>query len=230
MQAPQDGTNTAASPDAPGADHRFRTEQLCQACVRLLSVDGAAVVARGGPSYEQLLYATNPVVDRLIDLQFVLGEGPGNDTDSLRGPVSAADLLSTSALDRWPGFAREAAAIGARAMFALPLQVSAEPYGALVMYRGTAGDLTSEQWVQAVLLAEAGSRLVLDDYPVGGSRSQELFTGADEVAQATGMIAVQRGITPPQALVELRAASFAQGRPVTDLAKDVLEGRVSFSR
>lgn len=226
MQAPRDGMNPAA--DLNG-DHGSRTARLCRATVRLLSIDGAAVVIRSGTSYEQLLCATDQVMARLVDLQFVLGEGPGRDTDIRRNPVAADDLLATSALDRWPGFAREAAAVGARAVFAFPLQVGAEPYGALLLYRRLPGDLTAEQWVQAVLLAEAGSRLVLDDFPNGGSRIQDLFTGADEVAQATGMIAVLRGITPAQALVELRAASFTQGRPMTDLARDVINGRVTFS-
>ena len=114
-------------------------------------------------------------------------------------------------------------------MFAFPLQVGAVPYGVLTLYRGVPAGLTGGQWTQAVLLANAGSRLVVDDFPANGTPTEDLFTDMDKVAQATGMVAVQREITVLEALLELRAAAFAQGRPVTDIARAVLAGRISFT-
>jgi AmiR/NasT family two-component response regulator len=47
-----------------------------------------------------------------------------------------------------------------------------------------------------------------------------------EVAQATGMLVAQLDITAAAALVRLRAHAYATGRPVTDVARDILEFRL----
>ncbi len=54
--------------------------------------------------------------------------------------------------------------------------------------------------------------------------------GTDRIVihQATGMIAAQLDDTIANALARLRAAAFASGRPIYDLAKDVVERRVRF--
>ena len=48
------------------------------------------------------------------------------------------------------------------------------------------------------------------------------------VHQATGMIAAQLDETTSNALARLRAAAFASGRPMYDIARDVVERRVWF--
>jgi AmiR/NasT family two-component response regulator len=54
--------------------------------------------------------------------------------------------------------------------------------------------------------------------------------GTDRIViyQATGMIAAQLDDTVSDALARLRAAAFASGRPVYDIAQDVVERRVRF--
>jgi AmiR/NasT family two-component response regulator len=49
-----------------------------------------------------------------------------------------------------------------------------------------------------------------------------------EVHQATGVVSVHAAVTLHEALLLLRARAFAEQRPVGDLAKDVLNGRVDF--
>jgi AmiR/NasT family two-component response regulator len=48
------------------------------------------------------------------------------------------------------------------------------------------------------------------------------------VHQAAGMVSVQANTSLAQALVRLRAFAFARGRPVVDLAEDVVARRVHF--
>jgi AmiR/NasT family two-component response regulator len=43
------------------------------------------------------------------------------------------------------------------------------------------------------------------------------------------MILVQLGISATDAFARLRAYSFAAGRPVTDVARDVVERRIDFT-
>jgi len=57
-----------------------------------------------------------------------------------------------------------------------------------------------------------------------------LDMGADRIVihQATGMIAAQLNDTTSNALARLRAAAFASGRPMYDIAQDVVERRMRF--
>jgi hypothetical protein len=43
------------------------------------------------------------------------------------------------------------------------------------------------------------------------------------------MIAVQLGVSIPEALAQLRAAAFAAHRPILDIAQDVIARRLAFS-
>ena len=66
----------------------------------------------------------------------------------------------------------------------------------------------------------------------GGPGLAELLAtvGADRIVihQATGMIAAQLDDTMSNALARLRAAAFASGRSMYDIAQDVVERRVRF--
>ena len=66
----------------------------------------------------------------------------------------------------------------------------------------------------------------------GGPGLPELLAtaGTDRIVihQATGMIAAQLDDTIANALARLRAAAFGSGRPIYDIAQDVVERRVRF--
>ena len=62
----------------------------------------------------------------------------------------------------------------------------------------------------------------------GGTTPVPLF-GRAEIPQATGMIAVQLGVSIPEALAQLRAAAFAAHRPILDIAEEVIARRLVFS-
>jgi AmiR/NasT family two-component response regulator len=49
------------------------------------------------------------------------------------------------------------------------------------------------------------------------------------VHQATGMVMAQAGVPIDQAFLMLRARAFAEGRPIADIATDVVTRRVRFS-
>jgi hypothetical protein len=220
-------------PVVPAGVEFTGTRRLCTDVMRRLPVHGAAVTVRGGGPTTVLLHATDPVIARLDDLQFVLGEGPCQDAYRLRAPVLEADLAAPAAARRWPLFGREAAAAGAAAVFAFPLQVGAVPFGVLELYRRTPGRLTDGEVATALLLMDAGGHLVLDDVAAADltptAQDPDPVFGRDEIPQATGMIAVQLGVPIDRALIELRAAAFTSNRPVTDVAADVLTGRITFT-
>lgn len=207
--------------------------ELCQAAVRELGLDGAAIAVGGQQGTRQLVYATDSTSALLEDLQYTLGEGPCIDSYRTRRPVLMPNLEAAVAFARWPGFAHEATQVGARAVFAFPLQVSMVPFGVLEFYGRQRRFLGGGDLAAALLFTDDMVRVVLDDL-VGAlalasvpGRSVPVF-GRSEVARASGMIAEQTDSSVPDALVRLRARAFAVNRPVVDLCADVVAGRYTF--
>jgi AmiR/NasT family two-component response regulator len=84
--------------------------------------------------------------------------------------------------------------------------------------------------VTALALAQVGAAAVLTDFAdIGAASADGLWPGRNEIAQATGMIAVQRNVSLDVALAELRGAAYAQNRPITDVAADVIDRRIAFT-
>jgi hypothetical protein len=198
---------------------------LCRAAVRWLGVDGAGVTAMSGPEVREPLFASDEVTARLEELQLTTGEGPGSEDFRLGSPVLIGDLDSAAA--RWPGFAPAAVAAGARAMFALPLQVGAIRVGVLSLYRARPGSLEPEELADGLVLADIALEMVLDA-AAGISEAPEYLPLAGmsdsraEVYQAAGMISVQLDVSLAEALVRLRAHAFASGGALGAVAEAVV--------
>ena len=91
----------------------------------------------------------------------------------------------------------------------------------------------AEHLADALVTADIARDAVLyQQYAPGDTSLAELLdtSGADRIVvhQATGMIAAQLDDTIANALARLRAAAFASGRSMYDLAQDVVERRVRF--
>ena len=151
-----------------------------------------------------------------------------------RGTVCViADLDEPAYVARspWPQFTREASAAGARALFALPLQLGAIRIGAIDLYRDRPGPLSDAQLSLALTLADAAAgSLLADQHGQAADGSLDATrTGASyhaEVHQATGMLSVQLGVGLDDAFVRLRAHAFAVGRSASDVARDIVAGRL----
>jgi hypothetical protein len=230
--SPDDAGRASDMPltDTVSAQWLARIEATCRSCVRELPVDGAAVVLTDGDSNDVLLHATDQIITRLIDREFVIGEGPQHDV--LRtGQISREPhLAGTAAQRRWPGFAQEAVTAGAGAAFGFPLRIGPAIVGVLTLYRRRPGDLPAAHVTTVGNLANTGLGNILHDLPDPGPFTEHGFRlGREEIPQATGMIAVQRQTTLREALVLLRAAAYTQNRPITELATDIITRRVTFT-
>ena len=206
---------------------------LAARIVTSVSVDGAGVALVTGRGHRATVCATDTTAARLEELQYVLGEGPCVDASSHRAPVLVSDLedRSEGVQDRWPAFLPEAAQAGVRAVFAMPLRLGAVSLGAIDLYRRAPGPLSAAELRVALLGADAAAVLLLDfavlGEPVGDDgwqRSAYRFA----VHGAAGMVKEQLGTSIEDALVQLRAVAFAQGRSVQDVAEDVIARRLSF--
>jgi ANTAR domain len=202
---------------------------LCRAAVRWLGVDGASVTATSGQVAREPLFASDGLSARLEELQFTTGEGPGGKDFAFGSPMLIPDLRSVA--DRWPGFVSAAAAAGARAMFALPLQAGAIRVGVLSLYRALPGPMTAAELADVLVFADIALQMVLDA-PAGVSGWPEyrpldgLSDRRAEVYQAIGMISVQLGVDLEEAFVRLRAHAFASSTALGDIADDVVNRKL----
>jgi hypothetical protein len=168
----------------------------------------------------------------LVDLQYGLGEGPSIDAFESRRAVLEPDLATAS---RWPAFAPEAITAGASSVFGLPLQVGAARFGALTLHRDRPGPLGPGTLADAIIIAEVASEVTLRlqaQVPPGSLHQvvEDLFAQRTVVYQATGMILVQLDVGTEDALVALRARAYADGRPVGEVAADVVARRLRFAK
>ncbi len=201
-----------------------------QVCAQALDVDGVAVSVLADDGLSEVLWCSEGASARLEELQFTLGQGPGPEVGVCCAPVVVPDLARVPA-GRWPALLPEAAALGIGALFCFPLHVGSACLGTLTLQRTAPGPLADATMTDAWLVANALTALL-----VKGGPQLDAFAAAEEgaefyravVHQASGMVSVQAGVPVAQALLRLRAHAFRHGRPVTEVADDVVARRLSF--
>ncbi|MEU2059535.1 GAF and ANTAR domain-containing protein [Streptomyces sp. NPDC013455] len=239
-------TETLAAAVRRADEPRAVPGALCAACVRLLPVTGSSVSISGGKGIRVTWCASDRVAARLAELQYTVGDGPCQTALDQGTPVIAPDLAQGSDARRWPIFAHEAVGLGVRAVFSLPLGVGGAAIGTLDLYSDRAGglaepDLRTALWVRDAvtysLMNLQAARGGAGRDPAGGEEDPEdeaaswvAASEADhtEVHRAVGMVMVQLDVDSEQALDRLRARAYADGRTVSQLAREVLARRLSF--
>ncbi|MFJ4201783.1 ANTAR domain-containing protein [Streptomyces sviceus] len=212
---------------------------VCTAAVAALPVGGAGVSAMSKTTASHPLCSTDDISEQLEELQLTLGEGPCVDAFTHGSAVLSPDLLTGGVQDRWPVFADAALEAGARAVFALPLQIGAISPGVLDLYADVPTVLDPEELADALAFADLATLLLLDaridetgaqaDAPSPGHGFEDLGGYRAEIDQATGILTVQLGVGIDEAFVRLRAHAYTQGRRLADVAADVVAHRLRFS-
>jgi hypothetical protein len=200
--------------------------RLCEICAEVSGMSGAGIMLMTGETQQGSVCSSNPVSALIEELQFTLGEGPCVDAHTQDRPVLEPDLADP-ATPRWLGFTGPAVAAGARAIFGFPLQVGSVRLGALNLYRDRSGPMSDDQYADSLVLAGVAARAVLamQAYAVPGTLSTELEEGANfrfVVHQASGMAAVQLGVSVGEALARLRAYAFGNDLLLTDVAEAIV--------
>ncbi len=198
---------------------------VCEVVVEQVPVDAAAITVRATRRVQELAAATDVWAQRLEELQYTVGEGPGVEAYDTGGPVLVADL--TADADRWPAFADTAAGQEVGAVFAFPLQTGAIRLGTLDLYRRRPGALAPGALADAAAFADVATTALLADTSRGPAEvAPWARDGApghyDDVNVATGMLAAQLHISIEDAFMRLRAHAFAHDRPLVEVARSVL--------
>jgi GAF domain/ANTAR domain len=206
--------------------------RLCRFAVDEMALSGCALVLMSGAESSSVLAGAGRHARTVTLLQMELGEGPCLQAHASGIPVLLPDLTAENA-NRWPAFAAAALAAGVHAEFSLPLTMGTGGIGTLDLCRDRPGMLSDEHLADAMIAADIARDAVLyQPYAPAGPGLAELLAtaGTDRIVihQATGMIAAQLDDTVVNALARLRAAAFASGRSIYDIAQDVVERRVRF--
>ena len=213
-----------------GTEIEPTTARLGRVCQEVTAMSGAGIMLMSGDVPAGSLCTTDDVSALIEDLQFTLGEGPCVDAFTQGRPVIEPNLAATVP-SRWPAFTPPALDAGARAVFGFPLQVGAVRLGALNLYRDRPGPLSDDQHADALVMADVASQTVLAMQ--GVASADDVATALDEgadfhlvVHQASGMVAVQLGVTVGEALIRLRAYAFSHELTLTEVAEEVVGRRL----
>jgi hypothetical protein len=202
--------------------------EVVTACLAALpGIDGAAVAVMTGPDARQTVHASDGVIAAVEDLQFLQGQGPCWDAFATASPVLVDDLRQVQHRLRWPAYLPAVTALGVSAIFALPLAVTGVVLGVLDLYRTTPGPLPAEQ------LAAAGAYATAAGYALLNTEALTADPGLtaqgwhrDEIYQAVGFVIGQLSVNSDEALLLLRAHSYARNRDLDDVCHDVVAGRL----
>lgn len=205
-------------------------QRLCGAVVRALPASGAGVSLADHHGVTGLSASSDAESDYLQELQFTLGEGPCVDALAGRRPVLEPDL-EAGAMARWPMYAPSVLVRGVKAVFAFPLQVGAARLGVLDIYRRESGPLDGGALALALTFADVTVSALLDARGglVVGARpgaGDEMLSYRTELYQAQGIVMVDLGVSVDEAMVRLRAYAYACDRRLSDVARDIVAGRL----
>ena len=203
-------------------------QQVCRLCVsELAGVDAAALTLRATGRAQDLLGASDEWAGRLDEQQYTLGEGPGVQAFEDGSPILVDDLSRHE--ERWPGFADTAHAVGAAAVFAFALRIGAIQLGTMTFYRRRAGGLAARAVADATVLVDLITLALVEQAEHAERAGVDWIrdTGSyQDVNVATGILAARLAISLDEAFLRLRAHAFRLGRPILDLAGDILADRI----
>ncbi|MDX6363310.1 MAG: hypothetical protein QOC85_2320 [Streptomyces sp.] len=218
---------------------RVGVVDVCTAAVAALPVGGAGVSAMSRTATSHPLCSTDDISEQLEELQLTLGEGPCVDAFAHGSAVLTPDLLTGALQENWTVFADAALAAGARAVFALPLQMGAISPGVLDLYANVPTVLDTEELADALAFADLATLLLLDaridgtgapaDAAPAERGLEDLGGYRAEIDQATGILTVQLAVGLDEAFVRLRAYAYTHERRLADVAADVVAHRLRFS-
>jgi hypothetical protein len=214
----------------PGTDGLVALlERLCLALTHHVLATGAAVHLMSLDGPEGVAAASSDRCKALVELEFTTGEGPSHDAFSRHKPVLIPDLRATDG-PRWPGYASAAVDAGVRAVFAFPLHVGAAGLGVLDVFVDKPGSLSEDDLAMALMFAQIATEVLLDGRmtTAEGELNPDLASALDyraEIYQAQGMLMVSLGVPLPEALVRMRGHAFSEGRPLIEVAHEIIGGR-----
>jgi len=202
---------------------------LVRHCVDLVDISAAGVILIE-PGGGLRVVATSAQRAELLELFAVQTEdGPCIECVRTGRPVACDDLTTEG--ERWPRFAAAAHECGYRAVQALPMRLRDRTVGVLSLLSAETGALEDDHVQLGQALADVATIGILQhrtieqgDQVVG--QLQIALTSRVVIEQARGVLAERGGLSMDDAFTLLRGYARSHSRPLTPLARAVVEGEV----
>jgi GAF domain-containing protein/ANTAR domain-containing protein len=200
---------------------------VAAAAVRILGIDGAAVLVMSDRTRWSTSAATDSTITAIADLEQTVGAGPSVEAYVGGGPVLVPDL---AAARRWPALLPVFTDV--RAFFSFPLQLGAARFGVLDLYRRRPGRLDGPALAGALRLADQAAVALVHHVPAAdGAGGWALDPDyRPEIDQASGMLSVHLGLDIAAAYARLRGHSFVAGVSLAEAAAAVIAGTLRLDK
>jgi transcriptional regulator with GAF, ATPase, and Fis domain len=206
---------------------------LAERSVEIFDVDAAGLLMSDSRGELRLMAATSETIELVELMQLQADQGPCLDCFRDGAPVLVADLGRSA--ERWPRFVPEAMTAGFSAVHALPLRLRGKVLGALNLFRTTPGGLDQADATAAQALADVATVALLQQRAVSEAQTlaeqlQDALNSRVAIEQAKGVLAAQAGMGMDEAFLQLRGYARAHQRLLTQVAEDVVAGRLTADR
>ncbi|MEV0602611.1 GAF and ANTAR domain-containing protein [Streptomyces sp. NPDC050315] len=198
----------------------------------LLGVRAAGTVAAMDDGTEPQVAGSEEAAQLLKREALKWREGLGTDSRLSGRPLSCTDFDGRPARQRWPRYAPRALELGYTGAAAFPMRTGERSVGALVLLRSPAdAPLSEEKTALAQALADFTALALKRDHELHASRtlSEQLEYALNSrviIEQAKGVLATRHGLTMDGAFALLRGHARAHRRLLSDVAGDVVAGRL----
>lgn len=208
---------------------------LTERCVELLGVDAAGLLLADGRGALRLVAGSTEQA-RVVELfQIQNDEGPCVDCFRSGQAVVISDIRTSEIVKRWPRFAPAAREMGFAGVHAIPMRLRDQVIGTMNLFRTAPNGLDEAVARAARALVDVATIGILQERAV---RQQELVAEQLQAAlhsrvmieQAKGILAERHGVTPDQAFLMLRRYTRNHNRPLTALARDIINGTVDITQ
>jgi GAF domain-containing protein len=197
--------------------------------VELLQANAAGLMLADSAG-ELRVMASSTERTRLLEL-FELQSAEGPCLECYRTGIAVVSPDLDRETQRWPRFTTEAKATGFRAVHALPMRLRGDTIGALNLFQAEVGAPSQGDVRVAQALADVATIGILQERMVREAQSTtaQLQTALDSriaIEQAKGVLAERAHIDMDEAFRLLRAYTRSGHHRLSDVARDVVQGRI----
>lgn len=207
-------------------------DRLAMRCSELLGVSACGIVLADHHGVLNLVAASSEEA-RLVELtQLQTLEGPCLDAFASGRPVQYADLWDDTARARWPRFTAATVEAGYRSVQALPMRLRDNVLGAVNLLSTSTGTLSTETITLGQALADAATIGIVHQRALARQElvTEQLQTALNSrvlIEQAKGFLTHSLAVDVDEAFAVLRRYARANNRRLTEVADDVIQGRLT---
>ncbi|MGO4258389.1 GAF and ANTAR domain-containing protein [Marmoricola sp. RAF53] len=204
--------------DEPGVEETV--DLVLEYALKAVGCDFAGVIFVHGGTQVETIAATDPLVERLDEIQMEHGEGPDLDTLEDRLSIIVDDTATET---RWPGWAARVASAGIRSLLSTRLYTAGTVIGTLNLYSVKPRQFDVDDQEVAHILARHAA------VAIGTARKEEnLWQAVDArklIGQAQGILMERFDLTSDQAFAVLLRYSQDNNIKLRKVAERLVETR-----